>query len=48
MTEDVVMANECVLDVAEGLGAFADDVIDLVEEASLDTGCISSNRATQS
>ena len=31
------MADEFVLDVAEGVGAFAADVIDLVEEARRDT-----------
>lgn len=30
------MANEVVLDVAEGIGAFVSDLVDLVEETGLD------------
>lgn len=34
--KDVVMANKAVLDVAEGVGALAADLIDYVEDAGLD------------
>lgn len=37
MTEDVIMANEVILDVTEGIRALATDVVNLVKEASFDT-----------
>ncbi len=38
LSEHVIMANELVFDVAKGIGPFATDFVDLIENACDDIG----------